>query len=216
MLIQQTVKDFLGKMADGALVPDGGSVSALNGAIAAALTERVARLTIGKEGYEEVEGQMRTIATEADTIREQLLAYVDRESEASLRLDKASALPCGSEEERTEREREIQAATRNAALVALRVAYEVGALRVAYEVGTVMETIIYVAHKGYQPALPEACVAMMSARTCVFAALLRVETYLLSIRDEAFVARTREEVEKLKENTARVERKLADWMSMRI
>ena len=57
---------------------------------------------------------------------------------------------------------------------------------------------------------------MMSARTCVFAALLRVETYLLSIRDEAFVARTREEVEKLKENTARVERKLADWMSMRI
>lgn len=207
MLIQQTVKDFLGKMADGALVPDGGSVSALNGAIAAALTERVARLTIGKEGYEEVEGQMRTIATEADTIREQLLAYVDRESEASLRLDKASALPCGSEEERTEREREIQAAMRNAALVAL---------RVAYEVGTVMETIIYVAHKGYQPALPEACVAMMSARTCVFAALLRVETYLLSIRDEAFVARTREEVEKLKENTARVERKLADWMSMRI
>ena len=147
------------------------------------------------------------MVTEADTIREQLLAYVDRESEASLRLDKASALPCGSEEERTEREREIQAATRNAALVAL---------RVAYEVGTVMETIIYVAHKGYQPALPEACVAMMSARTCVFAALLRVETYLLSIRDEAFVARTREEVEKLKENTARVERKLADWMSMRI
>ena len=78
MLADLTIKDFLAETAGSAPVPGGGSISALNGAIAAALTEMVAHLTVGKKKYAEVEGQMKTIATEAAMIRERLTEYIDR------------------------------------------------------------------------------------------------------------------------------------------
>ena len=49
MLADLTIKDFLAETAGSAPVPGGGSISALNGAIAAALTEMVAHLTVGKK-----------------------------------------------------------------------------------------------------------------------------------------------------------------------
>ena len=49
MLTELTVKGLLAETAGDAPVPGGGSISALNGAIAAALAEMVANLTIGKK-----------------------------------------------------------------------------------------------------------------------------------------------------------------------
>lgn len=57
MLADLTIKDFLAETAGSAPVPGGGSISALNGAIAAALTEMVAHLTVGKK---EICGSGRT------------------------------------------------------------------------------------------------------------------------------------------------------------
>ncbi|MBQ8773889.1 MAG: cyclodeaminase/cyclohydrolase family protein, partial [Muribaculaceae bacterium] len=51
MLTQLSVIDFLNKTAGNDPVPGGGSISALNGAIAASLSEMVARLTIGRKKY---------------------------------------------------------------------------------------------------------------------------------------------------------------------
>ena len=50
-------------------IPGGGGIAAMTAASAAALVEMVANLTIGKKKYADVEGQMRTIATEAAIIR---------------------------------------------------------------------------------------------------------------------------------------------------
>ena len=63
MLVDSTVKDFLAKVAGSDPVPGGGSIAALNGAIAAALAAMVAGLTVGKKGYEENEEQMQRIRT---------------------------------------------------------------------------------------------------------------------------------------------------------
>ena len=93
MLADLTIKDFLAETAGSAPVPGGGSISALNGAIAAALTEMVAHLTVGKKKYAEVEGQMKTIATEAAMIRERLTEYIDKDSEAYDRVFSAFKLP---------------------------------------------------------------------------------------------------------------------------
>lgn len=49
MLAELTVKEFLDKVAGSDPVPGGGSVAALNGAVASALTAMVAGLTIGKK-----------------------------------------------------------------------------------------------------------------------------------------------------------------------
>ena len=106
MLADLTIKGFLAETAGSAPVPGGGSISALNGAIATALTEMVANLTIGKKKYADVEGQMRTIATEAAIIRERLIRDIDRDSEAYDRVFAAFKLPKETEEEKAERSRD--------------------------------------------------------------------------------------------------------------
>ena len=196
MLVDLTIKGFLAETAGSAPVPGGGSISALNGAIATALTEMVANLTIGKKKYADVEGQMRTIATEAAIIRERLIRDIDRDSEAYDRVFAAFKLPKETEEEKAERSRVIQDATKQAAMVPMEVAEEI---------------IIYVAHKGNRNAVTDACVAMMTARTCVLGALLNVRINLTSIKDEAFVKRMSEKADFLESEAIRIEKKLLDW-----
>ena len=195
MLVDLTIKGFLAETAGSAPVPGGGSISALNGAIATALTEMVANLTIGKKKYADVEGQMRTIATEAAIIRERLIRDIDRDSEAYDRVFAAFKLPKETEEEKAERSRVIQDATKQAAMVPM---------EVAEEIASVMETIIYVAHKGNRNAV-------MTARTCVLGALLNVRINLTSIKDEAFVKRMSEKADFLESEAIRIEKKLLDW-----
>ncbi|MBQ8874546.1 MAG: cyclodeaminase/cyclohydrolase family protein, partial [Bacteroides sp.] len=54
MLTELTIKDFISKVISNDPVPGGGSVSALNGALAAALSAMVANLTVGRKKYVEV------------------------------------------------------------------------------------------------------------------------------------------------------------------
>ncbi len=203
MLADLAIKEFLAETAGNVPVPGGGSISALNGAIATALTEMVANLTIGKKKYAEVEGQMKTIAVEAAMIRERLIGYIDEDSEAYDRVFAAFKLPKETEAEVAERNRVIQDATKEAALVPM---------KVAEEVGSVMETIIYVAHKGNRNAVTDACVAMMTARTCVLGAILNVRINLSSIQDEAFVKRMTQKADHLEAEAIRIEKKLLDWV----
>lgn len=203
MLADLTIKAFLAETASNAPVPGGGSVSALNGAIATSLTEMVANLTIGKKKYAEVEGQMKTIAIEAAAIRERLVRDIDRDSEAYNLVFAAFKLPKETEEQLALRNQAIQEATKEAARVPM---------QVAEEVATVMETIIYVAHKGNRNAVTDACVAMMAARTCVLGALLNVRINLSSIQDEVFVRKMAAKADLLESEAVRIEKKLLDWV----
>ena len=156
----------------------------------------VANLTIGKKKYADVEGQMKTIATEAALIRERLVRDIDRDSEAYDRVFAAFKLPKETEEQIAERSQAIQDATKEAALVPM---------QVAEEVASVMETIIYVAHKGNRNAVTDAC-------TWVLGALLNVRINLGSIKDEAFVKRMQEKADFLEAEAIRIETKLLDWV----
>ena len=199
MLVDLTIKEFLAETASNAPAPGGGSISALNGAIATALTEMVANLTIGKKKYADVEGQMKTIATEAALIRERLIRDIDRDSEAYDRVFAAFKLPKETEEQIAERARAIEDATKEAV-----------PMQVAEEIASVMETVIYVAHKGNRNAVTDACVAMMTARTCVLGALLNVRINLASIKDEAFVKQMKVKADHLESEAIRIETKLLD------
>lgn len=203
MLADLTIKGFLAETANSAPVPGGGSISALNGAIATALTEMVANLTIGKKKYADVEGQMKVIATEAALIRERLVRYIDLDSEAYNQVFAAFKLPKETEEEKAERTRAVQDATKQAAQIPM---------EVAEELALVMETIIYVAHKGNRNAVTDACVAMMAARSCVLGALLNVRINLSSISDETFVTRMTTRANHLESEAIRIEQKLLDWV----
>ncbi len=200
MLTNQTVNDFLSKLAGSDPVPGGGSVAALNGALAAALAAMVANLTVGKKKYEEVHDLMQSIAREAEGLMAEFTTDVDRDSEAYDRVFACFRLPKDTDEEKAARLAAIREATKHAALVPMEVARRACAL---------MPLIAEVAQKGNRNAVTDACVAMMSARNAVLAALLNVRINLASLKDdEAFTAPLKAEADALEQQAVNWEREL--------
>ena len=140
ILTDLTVKGFLAETAGQEPVPGGGSISALNGSIAAALAEMVANLTIGKKKYVEVEAEMQTIATEAAAIQKELVLDIDRDSDAYNKVFAAFKLPKETEEEKAVRSAQIQEMTKYAASVPMEVARRVHSLLPLIEAVVVVPT----------------------------------------------------------------------------
>lgn len=203
MLIDLTIKGFLDKTAGSEPVPGGGSISALNGSIAAALTEMVANLTIGRKKYAEVEDKMREVAGRMAEIRTVLANDIDKDSDAYDKVFAAFKLPKEKDEEKAHRSNVIQETTKEAALVPMSVAENAAAI---------MDTIAYVAHNGNQNAVTDATVAMMAARTCVLGALLNVKINLSSIKDEAFVKELSDKADRLEKEAIAKEQELLTWI----
>ena len=199
MLTDLTVKDFLNKVAGSDPVPGGGSIAALNGALASALAAMVANLTIGKKKYAEVQEDMQAIAQEAERLMGDFTADIDRDSDAYDRVFACFKMPKETDEEKAARSAAIQEATKYAAQVPLEVARRACAL---------MPLIADVALKGNQNAVTDACVAMMSARNAVLAAVLNVRINLSSLKDTELAARLQAEADGLEQQACQQEQAL--------
>lgn len=196
MLAEMNVKAFLEKTASNDPVPGGGSIAALSSAVAAALTEMVANLTIGKKKYVEVEEEMKEIAKIAAECRDKFVADIDRDSDAFNEVMDAFKLPKETDAEKESRKAAIQEATKKAALVPLEVA------RDAFKIMEIIEKVVI---KGNQNAVTDGAVAAMMARTAVLSALYNVKINLGSIKDEAFVEKVSKEVKELESQVGKVE-----------
>ena len=173
-----TVKEFLKKTAANEAVPGGGSSSALNGAIASALGEMVANLTIGKKKYAEVEERMRELAAAMSAYRSRFVNDIDRDAEAYRQVMEAYRLPKESETEMVKRNEAIQLAMTSASLVPMEVAET--ALEMLMLLAETME-------KGNSNAVTDGLVGAMTCRTAIMGALFNVRTNLGGIADDAFV-----------------------------
>lgn len=196
-LTELTVSGFLGETAGQEPVPGGGSISALNGAIAGALAEMVANLTIGKKKYAEVEDEMKQISSKADAIYKELVLDIDRDSEAYNLVFDAFKLPKETDQEKAHRSEQIQQSTKQAALVPMEVARRTHSL---------LGLIEQVVAKGNQNAITDGCVAMMCARTAIIGALLNVRINLTSLKDEQFVSELKAEADRLEEDAVKREK----------
>ena len=186
------VQEFAMQTASNEPVPGGGSISALAGSLAAALTEMVAGLTIGMKKYAEVEEEMHAIC-------EHLLDDIKRDSESFDLYMQALTLPKETEEEKAARQEAMQNGLKAAVAVPLSVAKR------AYEIMPYAEVMVT---KGNKTAVTDALVATMMARTAVLGALFNVKINLESILDEAFVAETTKEVEVLEKKAIEHEQKI--------
>ena len=201
-LTDLTVKGLLDVTAGKDPVPGGGSISALCGSIAAALTEMVAGLTIGKKKYAEVEEQMKELVERVQKIRQQLILDVDRDSEAYNVVFAAFQMPKETDEEKAARSAQIQEATKIAANVPMEVARRVYSL---------LSDIEEVVSNGNQNAVTDGCVAMMSARNAIIGALFNVRINLTSIKDEQYVADMTAEADRLEREVIEREAKVIEY-----
>lgn len=198
-----TVKEFIDKVTGNDPVPGGGSVSALNGSLAASLAAMVANLTVGRKKYAEVNDEMEELSARLTGLSAQLLNDVDRDAEAYDRVFAAFKLPKETDEEKAVRTEAIQRETKYAAEVPMEVA------RTAHAMLPLIDTV---ARKGNSNAVTDACVAMMCARTAVLGALLNVRINLTSITDEAFVKEMSAEAERLERETLAAEQQVLEYV----
>lgn len=201
MLADLTVKDFLDKVAGSDPVPGGGSIAALNGALASALATMVTRLTLGKKGYEVSEEVMHHAQTITVHLLDEFVALIDKDSEAYNAVFACFKLPKESDEEKAARSAAIQEATKHAALVPMEVA------RKALEI---MPVIADIARLGNRNAITDACVAMMAARSSVLGALLNVRINLGSLKDKELVGKLQAEADLLEQKAHQREKELLD------
>jgi len=185
---QSSLRRFVNELSMDSPTPGGGSTAALSGSLASALASMVANLTVGKKGYDEVWEEMKEVATQAQELKDWLLSAVDRDAEAFNKVMEAWSLPKTTEEQKIQRNKAIQQATKGAALIPLEV------MRRSIRV---LELAKKVAQKGNVNSVSDAGVSAIMAYSAAEGASLNVKINLSSIEDKDFVEQTRSEAASL-------------------
>src|ERR1051325_5305992 len=193
MLTENTVSRFLEELASNSPAPGGGSAAALAGAVGAALTSMVCRLTIGKKKYEKVEPEMKSLLKKAEESRLFLTRMIDRDAEAFDKVMEAYGLPKETDDQKALRSAAIQGATKEAALVPL---------ELMKHVIDAFAPARAAAEKGNSNSVSDAGVSAVMLHAACESAALNVQINLSAITDTEFVGWRTEEVTTLRRTSA--------------
>ena len=190
---------FLDDLAAATPTPGGGSAAAQAGAMGAALVAMVARLTVGKKKYAEVEAQMNEILNQAERLRRELSDAVEEDSAAFEAVMAAFKLPTDSPEQQTQRGAVIEQATLHAAQVPL---------AVAQKAVTVMALAERCAALGNLNTISDAACAAAMARAALTSAGYNVRINLAGLADKTAGERLLSQLQALEKKAARLEKDL--------
>jgi len=183
---KQTGGEFFNEVASSSPAPGGGSVAAAAGALGAALTSMVSRLTVTKKKYQDVHDEIGAILTRSEALRKELTDLIVKDKEAFDRLLATRKLPKDTEEEVKTRAVQIEDATRGAALVPLKVAEK------SLEV---LSLVKVVAEKGNVNSITDAGVGALMAKAALEGAIFNVRINITGLEDAAFVKKLSTEIE---------------------
>lgn len=188
MIKKQPIQEFLDQLASSAPTPGGGGAAALMGAMGAALTSMVCNLTIGKEKYQAVEGEMKDTLKQAEELRLRLTDMVRADVAVFDKLMGSYGLPKDTDDQKAARSEAIQAALREATDVPLDCA------RACSDVIAVSRSA---AEKGNLNVISDAGVSVMAAYGALKSAALNVYINAGGIKDRAFAEERLAELEKI-------------------
>jgi formiminotetrahydrofolate cyclodeaminase len=173
-----TIETFLNELASPEPIPGGGSVAALQTAMAAALLTMVSDLTLGRKKYADVQEQVVAMRERAEALRRRATDLVNEDIEAYGEVARVMTLPRETDEQKEERRSAMQAALKGAAvppLETMRVASD--ALRLAAELVRV----------GNRSAISDVGTAALAARAGYHAARLNVDANVAMVHDGDWV-----------------------------
>jgi glutamate formiminotransferase/formiminotetrahydrofolate cyclodeaminase len=196
----ESVGSFLASVASSNPVPGGGSVAAHAGALAAALAQMVAGLTIGKKKYAAVDAEMKEAALKAVSLGNTLTSLVKRDAEAYSHVSEAYKLPKEPAEAAARRTEAVTSALLKAAEVPLETA------RASVEVAKVA---VLVAEKGNTNAVTDAGIAALLAEAACKGADYNVRVNVSALDDPAKGARLASESRQLVKTVADLAAKVA-------
>lgn len=171
-----TVERFLETMASKEPTPGGGAAAAIAGATGAALIAMVGRLTIGKQGFEDLEERMRALVDRADAARVEFVGLGDRDAASFEAVMSAFKMPKGTDVEKASRADAIQRGLEHAATVPLEIARRAVDLMELAEDATAL---------GNPNAASDGMTAAGMLLAAVIGARANVEINASSLKDEA-------------------------------
>ena len=118
-LTEEPIRAYLDRLASAAPAPGGGSVAALTAAQGAALLAMVANLTVGKPRFRQHDAEVGAILAEAERLRADCAAIIDRDAGVLRALIAAYKLPKATPEEGAARAATLQERLREATDVPL-------------------------------------------------------------------------------------------------
>ncbi len=192
MLIEKSVRDFIEAVASKAPAPGGGSVAALTGSLGSALTAMVGNLTIGRKAYEALDeitkSKLDKNLDKANNLVERLNHLVDEDTKSFNGVMAAFKMPKETEEEKSNRSKAIQEATKEALEVPLETAkkcLEVIRLQKAF------------AEFGNKNAITDVGVGALLGYAGLEGALFNVKINLSGIKDIEYVEKINNECEEI-------------------
>lgn len=195
-LVDMTLQRFVEETASESPAPGGGSISATMGAMGVALGTMVANLSSHKRGWDERWQQFSDWADQGKALQERLLSLIDQDTNAFDDLMAAFGLPKGTDEEKAERKRLIQAATQRATEVPLEV------MRVACQGFAVVKAMVEI---GNPNSISDAGVGALALRSAVMGAYLNVRINVGGLADKELVEKLVAEATTLRESAMKQE-----------
>src|SRR5437868_8055142 len=176
-LAKMNLREFCNETLRDSPAPGGGSVAALMGALGASLGGMVANLSTGKRGWDDKLEYFSNWAGKAQQLKDELLSLVDEDTAAFNKVMDAFALPKESADEKAARAAAIEAATKYAAEVPLKV-METASKSYAL--------LAEMAEKGNPASISDVGVGALATRACIEGAALNVRINLGQLKDEKF------------------------------
>jgi len=183
-------KEFIQELSTNSPAPGGGSVSALAGALGAALSSMVAALTHEKKELLDLKPEMDEIGIEAQNLKDRLSFLVDEDTNAFNKVMDANRLSATNDKEQSAKNQAIEIANKYAIEIPLETAKK--CFRVIELANTLVE-------KGNPNSVSDAGVAAEVALAGVSGACMNVLINLTSVEDETYCDDMRNKVEDIME-----------------
>lgn len=187
-LSNSSINEFLDDLASNKPAPGGGAVSALCGALGAALTSMVAHFTVGKKKYLMHEELMQGILSDLVQVRDNLSENIEKDAEVFTAVTDAYGLPKDSPEEKVARKEAIENALKEATLI-------------PFEVMTLCISGLSISAKAMGKSnthvITDLGAAAIMLNAAIKASMLNVLINLSMIEDKDFVSEYRKKAEDL-------------------
>ncbi len=206
-LVDLTVKEFTETTASEAPAPGGGSVSAYMGALGAALATMVANLSSHKRGWDDRWEEFSNWAEKGKEKYVELLHLIDEDTNAFNKIMDAFKLPKNTKEEKAERKKAIEEATKFAIEIPFKV------MKTAYES---MDIIKAMAEIGNPNSVSDAGVGALAARSAVKGAFLNVKINASGLEDKEWLDKILKEAKEIEKMAEEKEKEILDIVNSKI
>lgn len=200
-LVDMSLVAFANETSSESMAPGGGSISAYTAAMGVSLGTMVANLSAHKRGWDHRWKEFSDWAEKGMEYQRQLLAMVDEDTQAFNGIMEAFGLPKSNDGEKAIRKQAIQAATKYATEVPL---------KVAQLASDSMEVMLAMVEIGNPNSITDAGVGALCARSAALGAVMNVKVNARDLDDKVWVEQTYRTCDQIIEKVESMERTIRE------